>query len=150
MASSRTPGFLPDGFHSKPGLPALSACLKLRAAPTVVLQLGRKVTTFQLAAVLRDARAAGCAWFELHVGGRRVGRFGLSAGQEQLSVEDLYLGPATAKRISFGALVRTRKPPPVSRVRLTVDHGRTVASLVAGLRKLDGKQLWLTLHTGPY
>jgi hypothetical protein len=150
MASSRTPGFLPDGSHNKPGLVALRACLEQRGAPTVVLQLGRRVTTFQLGAMLRDARVAGCKGFELHVGGRQVGRYGFSAGQEQLSVEDMYLGPATAKRISYGALARSRKPPRVARVRLVLDYGRPVVAFVPGLKKLDGMQLRLTLHTGPY
>lgn len=150
VASSRTPGFLPDGFHNKPGLYALRACLEQRNAPTVVLRLGPKVTTFQLAAMLRDARAAGGQGFELYVGGRRVGRFGFLAGQEQLSVEDMYFGPATAKRIPFGALARSRKPPPAKRVRLELDYGRPVAAFVPGLKKLDGAQLRLTVHTGPY
>lgn len=88
--------------------------------------------------------------YELWVGGERVGRFEFLAEKPECEVSDVYLGPATAARMSHGHVVAMTTEVAAARVALLCDYGAELGRLVPVLRKLDGKQLQISLHTGPY
>jgi hypothetical protein len=149
MGVTRTPGFQP-GKHVRSTAPSLQECLAAVRPERIDVRAEASCTSFQLHGVLEDLRRSGMDGYELWVGGDRVGRFAFLSETPDCEVSDVYLGPATETRMSHGHLAATTGRVAVSRVVLVCDLGTDLGRLVPVLRKLDGKQVKMSLHTGPY
>jgi hypothetical protein len=149
MGVTRTPGFQP-GKHVRSTAPSLQECLAAVRPEKIDVRAEASCTSFQLHGVLEDLRRSGMDGYDLWVGGDRVGRFAFLAETPDCEVSDVYLGPATETRMSHGHLAAMSTKVVASRVVLVCDLGTDLGRLVPVLRKLDGKQLKMSLHTGPY
>jgi len=139
------------GKVSRPGvdLPSLRTCLQAIQPKGAHLVSDPNVSMLKIDIILGDLEASKVETWDIQVGDDKAGPFRFLTGVADSSLEALYLGEATPRRMSVKQFEAGNQLQGQN-IELIVDAGSKIWTCRGALFLLSGKNLRIRTHAGPF